>query len=170
VQNTCKPALIYLQLPSATSSPTLPVVSEWYQRPLLMHRGYFRTSGLSIPSTTPSFVRAAPYSHRIFRVLCLYTCLGEREDADSSCGILAFGCASILRGGTPGANDGPGDAAAVVLPAFVGLAEDLGQPEAHQETDDGPRRIELAAERGEFRRGRAGMVIVVQAFPEGDER
>ncbi len=32
VQNTCKPALIYLQLPSATSSSTLPVVSEWYQK------------------------------------------------------------------------------------------------------------------------------------------
>jgi hypothetical protein len=36
VQNACKPALIYLQLPSATSGPTLPVVSEWYQRT----RGY----------------------------------------------------------------------------------------------------------------------------------
>ena len=78
----------------------------------------------------PSFVRAAPYSHRIFRVLCLYTCLGEREDADSSRGILAFGCASIPLRDTPGANDGPGDAAAVVLPTFVGLAEDLGQPES----------------------------------------
>jgi hypothetical protein len=32
VQNTCKPALIYLQLPSATSCPVLPVVSEWYQK------------------------------------------------------------------------------------------------------------------------------------------
>jgi hypothetical protein len=32
VQNACKPALIYLQLPSATSSPTIPVVSEWYQK------------------------------------------------------------------------------------------------------------------------------------------
>jgi hypothetical protein len=32
VQKTCKPALIYLQLPTATCSPTLPVVSEWYQR------------------------------------------------------------------------------------------------------------------------------------------
>jgi hypothetical protein len=32
VQNACKSALIYLQLPSATSSPTLPVVSEWYQK------------------------------------------------------------------------------------------------------------------------------------------
>jgi hypothetical protein len=31
VQNTCKPALIYLLLPSATPSPMLPVVSEWYQ-------------------------------------------------------------------------------------------------------------------------------------------
>ena len=31
MQNTCKPALIYLQLPSATPSPTLSVVSEWYQ-------------------------------------------------------------------------------------------------------------------------------------------
>jgi hypothetical protein len=28
VQNACKPGLIYLQLPSATPSPTLPVVSE----------------------------------------------------------------------------------------------------------------------------------------------
>jgi hypothetical protein len=33
VRNACKPALIYLKLPSATSSPTLPVVSEWYQKP-----------------------------------------------------------------------------------------------------------------------------------------
>jgi hypothetical protein len=32
VQNTCELALIYLQLPGATSSPTLPVVSEWYQK------------------------------------------------------------------------------------------------------------------------------------------
>src|SRR3712207_9176607 len=32
VQNACKPALIYLQLPSATSSPALPVVSEWYRK------------------------------------------------------------------------------------------------------------------------------------------
>jgi hypothetical protein len=31
MQKTCKPALIYLQLLSATPSPTLPVVSEWYQ-------------------------------------------------------------------------------------------------------------------------------------------
>ena len=31
VQNTCKSALIYSQPPSATSSSTLPVVSEWYQ-------------------------------------------------------------------------------------------------------------------------------------------
>ena len=31
VQNTCKSALIYCQLPSATLSPTFPVVSEWYQ-------------------------------------------------------------------------------------------------------------------------------------------
>jgi hypothetical protein len=31
VQNACKPALFCLQLPSATSSPTLPMVSEWYQ-------------------------------------------------------------------------------------------------------------------------------------------
>jgi hypothetical protein len=31
VQNACKPELIYLQLPGAMSSPTLPVVSEWYQ-------------------------------------------------------------------------------------------------------------------------------------------
>jgi hypothetical protein len=36
VQNVCKGALIYLQLPSATSSPTLPVVSDWYQKT----RGY----------------------------------------------------------------------------------------------------------------------------------
>jgi hypothetical protein len=36
VQNTCKSALIYLQLPSATHCPTLPVVSEWYQ----LARGY----------------------------------------------------------------------------------------------------------------------------------
>jgi hypothetical protein len=39
VQNTCKPALIYLQLPSATSSPTLSVVSEWYQL-ALNHRTF----------------------------------------------------------------------------------------------------------------------------------
>ena len=50
VQKTCKPALIYLQLPSATSSPTLSVVSEWYQRA----RGYRaflvrRTGTLSSP-------------------------------------------------------------------------------------------------------------------------
>ena len=32
VQNACKPALIHIQLPSATSSPTLPVVSQWYQK------------------------------------------------------------------------------------------------------------------------------------------
>jgi hypothetical protein len=32
VQSTCKPALIYLELPSATSGPTLPVVSEWHQK------------------------------------------------------------------------------------------------------------------------------------------
>jgi hypothetical protein len=32
VQKTCKRALIYLQLPSATSCPVLPVVSEWYQK------------------------------------------------------------------------------------------------------------------------------------------
>jgi hypothetical protein len=31
VQNACKLASIYLQLPSATSSPMLPVVSEWYR-------------------------------------------------------------------------------------------------------------------------------------------
>jgi hypothetical protein len=31
VQNTCKGALIYLHLPSATSSSKLSVVSEWYQ-------------------------------------------------------------------------------------------------------------------------------------------
>jgi hypothetical protein len=35
VQNACKPALIYPQLPSATSCPTLPVVSEWYQEATL---------------------------------------------------------------------------------------------------------------------------------------
>jgi hypothetical protein len=32
VQKTCKPALVYLQLLSATASPTLSVVSEWYQQ------------------------------------------------------------------------------------------------------------------------------------------
>jgi hypothetical protein len=32
VQNACKQALIYVQLPSATSSLALPVVSEWYQK------------------------------------------------------------------------------------------------------------------------------------------
>ncbi len=58
----------------------------------------------------------------------------------------------------------------MVLPTSIDLAEDLGQPEDHQETNDGPCRIELAAERGELRRGRAGVVVVVQALAEGDER
>ena len=39
VQNTCKWALFYLQLPSATLSPTLSVVSEWYQL-ALNHRTF----------------------------------------------------------------------------------------------------------------------------------
>jgi hypothetical protein len=37
VQKTCKQALIYLQLPSATPNSTLSVVSEWYQ----LARGYW---------------------------------------------------------------------------------------------------------------------------------
>ena len=81
---------------------------------------------------------------------------------------LVFGRASLPLGGTPWVHEGPGDAPAVVLPTLVDLAENLGQPEGHQETDHGPRRIELAAEGGELRRGRAGVVVVVQTLPEGD--
>ena len=49
----------------------------------------------------------------------------------------------------------------MVLPTLVGLAEDLGQLEGHQETDDGPRRVEFAVERRELRRDQAGVVVVV---------
>ena len=54
----------------------------------------------------------------------------------------------------------------MILPAFVDLAEDLGQPEENQEAYEGPCRVELALESGELRRTWAGVVIVVQAFPE----
>src|SRR5215212_229412 len=75
----------------------------------------------------------------------------------------------VLRGDTSGARGGRGDAAAVVLPALVDLADHLRQPEGDQETDDGPRRVELAAERGELRRCRTGVMVVVQALTEGDQ-
>jgi hypothetical protein len=45
VQNACKSALIYLQLPGATSSLTLPVVSEWYQL-ALNHRAFLALQDL----------------------------------------------------------------------------------------------------------------------------
>src|SRR5215203_6284563 len=75
----------------------------------------------------------------------------------------------VLRGDASGARGGRGDAAAVVLPALVGFADHFRQPEGCQEADDGPRRVELAAEGGKLGRGRAGMVVVVQALPEGDQ-
>ena len=58
----------------------------------------------------------------------------------------------------------------MVLPTFVDLAESLGEAELLQKPDHRPRRVELAAERRELRRGRTGVVVVVQTLPEGDER
>ena len=55
----------------------------------------------------------------------------------------------------------------MVLPALVDLREHLGEVELLQEPDHRPRRVELAAKGGELRRGRAGVVVVVQALPEG---
>src|SRR5215203_1242765 len=48
--------------------------------------------------------------------------------------------------------------------------EDLGQPECDEKLYHGPRWVELAAESGELGRGGAGVVVVVQALPEGYER
>jgi hypothetical protein len=72
----------------------------------------------------------------------------------------------VVSGSADRAYGGPGDAAAVVLPTVVDLAEDLGQPEGPQDSDDGPRRVELAAERGELRRSGTGVMVVVQASPK----
>jgi hypothetical protein len=62
VQNACKPALSYLQLPRATSCPTLPVVSEWYQKA----RCYQALLGLRDRGFTGSRIRTsenAPSRH-----------------------------------------------------------------------------------------------------------
>ena len=60
VQNACKLALIYLQLPSATYSSTLPVVSEWYQMatgddssPLSNERSFYRLGRSSLVVADP---------------------------------------------------------------------------------------------------------------------
>ncbi len=69
VQNTCKPALIYLQLPSATSSSALPVVSEWYQKAtadastlLSNERSFYTLTVLRVRGNASSLDR---YSHWI---------------------------------------------------------------------------------------------------------
>jgi hypothetical protein len=56
----------------------------------------------------------------------------------------------------------------VVLPSLIDLADGLREPEGDQETDNGPRRVELAAESRELGRGWAGVMVVVQALSEGD--
>jgi hypothetical protein len=69
VQNTCKSALIYLQLPSATSGPMPPVVSEWYQkatadasRPLPNERSFFT---FTVPGGRGDASSLDRYSHWI---------------------------------------------------------------------------------------------------------
>ncbi len=131
----------YLRVCSSLACPVLhriafPVVSEWCQYHPRIHLRLGASSRrfydlLRKAPKNPSAVPATA-SRRRMHLLCIYTHLGEREGADSSGGILAFGCASFPLGATPGAHDGPGDAPAVVLPTFVGLAEDLGQPEDRQ--------------------------------------
>ena len=69
MQNACKPALIYVQLPSATSGPTLPVVSEWYQKAtsdastLLSNERSFYT--LTVPGVRGVASSLDRYSHWI---------------------------------------------------------------------------------------------------------
>jgi hypothetical protein len=65
VQNTCKAALIYLQLPSATSSSTLPVVSEWYQE-VIMRRGF-----LFEPQPRPGYEKPRPWSISVSAVITI---------------------------------------------------------------------------------------------------
>ena len=67
----------------------------------------------------------------------------------------------LYGGGAERAYGGRGDAAAVVLPALVHLAKDLGEAELLEEADHGPRGIELAAEGGELRGGWSGVMVVV---------
>ena len=67
----------------------------------------------------------------------------------------------LYGGGTERAYGGRGDAAAVIRPTLVHLAKDLGEAELLEETDHGPRGIELSAEGGELRGGGSGMMVVV---------
>jgi hypothetical protein len=64
VQNACKSALIYPQLPSATSSPMLPVVSEWYQK-----------------ATANAFEVAVP-NERSFYTLTVFRARGDASSLD----------------------------------------------------------------------------------------
>ncbi len=67
----------------------------------------------------------------------------------------------LYGGGAERAYGGLGDAAAVVIPALIHLAKDLGEAELLEETDHGPRGVELAAEGGELRGGGSGVMVVV---------
>src|SRR5918992_3434583 len=87
----------------------------------------------------------------------------QMGDGRMSSGLILYG------GGAERAHLRQGDAAAVILPAFVDLGEDFRELELLEEPDHGPRRVELSLESGELGGGGAGGGVFLEGPAGGGE-